>query len=120
MTQYRLGEIEAKFAALIWDNEPLTSGRLAELCRETLSWKKSTTYTVLRRLCQRGIVQNDGGVVTSLLSREEFSALQSEEVRHKYSYPDAFAAFAAAVDALKAILKNLGYHEKEGEGIWTL
>ena len=72
MTQYRLGEIEAKFAALIWDNEPLTSGRLAELCRETLSWKKSTTYTVLRRLCQRGIVQNDGGVVTSLLSREEF------------------------------------------------
>lgn len=48
------------------------------------------------------------------------SALQSEEVRHKYSYPDAFAAFAAAVDALKAILKNLGYHEKEGEGIWTL
>lgn len=79
MTQYRLGEIEAKFAALIWDNEPLTSGRLAELCRETLSWKKSTTYTILRRLCQRGIVQNDGGVVTSLLSREEFSALQSEE-----------------------------------------
>ena len=79
MTQYRLGEIEAKFAALIWDNEPLTSGRLAEMCRETLSWKKSTTYTVLRRLCQRGIVQNDGGVVTSLLSREEFSALQSEE-----------------------------------------
>ena len=79
MTQYKLGEVESAFADLIWDNEPLASNQLVELCRERLEWKKSTTYTVLRRLCQRGIFQNEGGVVTSRLSREEFAARQSEE-----------------------------------------
>ena len=79
MTQYKLGEVEAAFAALIWDNEPLASSRLVELCADRLEWKKSTTYTVLRRLCQRGIFQNEGGTVTSLIGREEFSARQSEE-----------------------------------------
>ena len=79
MTQCKLGEVESAFAALIWDNEPLTSSRLVELCADRLDWKKSTTYTVLRRLCQRGIFQNEGGMVTSLISREEFAARQSEE-----------------------------------------
>lgn len=79
MSQYKLGEVEAAFAALIWEHEPLPSAKLVELCREKLSWKKSTTYTVLRRLCQRGIFQNEGGVVTSLISQEEFAALQSQE-----------------------------------------
>lgn len=77
--QYKLGVAEASFAALIWDNEPLTSGQLVKLCEEKLSWKKSTTYTVLRRLCQRGIFRNEGGLVTSLLGRDELAALQSEE-----------------------------------------
>ena len=62
MAQYRLGEVESAFAALIWDNEPLPSSRLVELCGEKLSWKKSTTYTVLRRLCERGLFRNEGGV----------------------------------------------------------
>lgn len=78
MTQYRLGEAEAAFAALIWDNEPLPSSRLVELCARELEWKKSTTYTVLRRLCQKGIFQNEDGVVTSRVSREELAARQSE------------------------------------------
>ncbi len=78
MTQYRLGGAEAAFAALIWDNEPLSSSRLVELCGERLGWKKSTTYTVLRRLCQKGIFQNEDGVVTSRVSREELAARQSE------------------------------------------
>jgi predicted transcriptional regulator len=77
MTQYRLGGAEAAFAALIWDNEPLSSS-LVELCGERLGWKKSTTYTVLRRLCQKGIFQNEDGVVTSRVSREELAARQSE------------------------------------------
>ena len=76
MTQYKLGEVESAFAALIWDNEPLPSSRLVELCADRLDWKKSTTYTVLRRLCQRGIFQNEGGMVTSLISREEIEQLQ--------------------------------------------
>ena len=78
MTQYRLGGAEAAFATLIWDNEPLSSSRLVELCARELEWKKSTTYTVLRRLCQKGIVQNENGVVTARVSREELAARQSE------------------------------------------
>lgn len=96
MPQYKLGEVEAAFAALIWDNEPLSSARLVELCGEKLSWKKSTTYTVLRRLCQRGIFQNEGGIVTSLISREEFAALQSQEFVNQTfdgSLPQFLAAF---------------------------
>ena len=98
MTQYRLGEVEASFAALIWDNEPLSSNRLVELCGEKLDWKKSTTYTVLRRLCQKGLFQNEGGVVTSLISRDEFAARQSEEfVEQAFdgSLPKFLAAFAS-------------------------
>ena len=96
MMQYKLGEVESAFADLIWDNEPLPSSRLVELCADKLDWKKSTTYTVLRRLCQRGIFQNEGGMVTSLLSREEFMARQSEEFvdqTFEGSLPKFLAAF---------------------------
>lgn len=98
MTQYKLGEVESTFAALIWDNEPLSSSRLVELCGARLDWKKSTTYTVLRRLCERGIFRNEGGTVTSLISREEFAARQSEEfVEQAFdgSLPKFLAAFAS-------------------------
>ena len=98
MTNYKLGEGSAAVAALIWDYEPLSSSRLVELCADRLDWKKSTTYTVLRRLCQKGIFQNEGGVVTSLISREEFAARQSEEfVEQAFdgSLPKFLAAFAS-------------------------
>lgn len=96
MTQYRLGEAEAAFAALIWDNEPLSSSRMVELCARELEWKKSTTYTVLRRLCQKGIFQNENGVVTSQVSREELAARQSEAFVDEAfggSLPQFLAAF---------------------------
>ena len=76
MVQYKLGEVESAFANLIWDNEPLPSSKLVELCAQKLDWKKSTTYTVLRRLCERGIFQNEGGTVTALISREDFENVQ--------------------------------------------
>ena len=98
MAQYKLGEVESAFAALIWDNEPLTSSQLVELCSDRLDWKKSTTYTVLRRLCQRGIFQNEGGMVTSLIGREEFAARRSEEFVDQAfdgSLPKFLAAFAS-------------------------
>ncbi|HIT31238.1 MAG TPA: BlaI/MecI/CopY family transcriptional regulator [Candidatus Enterenecus stercoripullorum] len=79
MAEWRMGLIESRFADLIWSNEPLTSTQLVKLAGEALGWKKSTTYTVLKRLCQRGIFQNQNGTVTSLLSRQEFQARQSEE-----------------------------------------
>lgn len=79
MAEYRLGAIEMRFADIIWNNEPLQSGELVKLCEKELNWKKSTTYTILRRLCERGIFQNTDGRVTSLVSKEEFTARQSEE-----------------------------------------
>ena len=97
MIQYKLGPVEASFAAIIWDNEPLTSAELVKLCQEKLRWKKSTTYTVLRRLCQRGLFQNENGTVTSLVGREDFAARQSREfvdVAFGGSLPKFLAAFS--------------------------
>lgn len=97
MQDYTLGAIEAKFAGLIWDNEPVSSGQLVKLCEKELGWKKSTTYTVLKRLCQKGLFQNKGGEVTSLLSREEFAGRQSEEFLQTAfdgSLPKFVAAFS--------------------------
>jgi BlaI family transcriptional regulator, penicillinase repressor len=79
MEDYKLGVMETKFAELMWDNEPISSGDLVKLCEKELTWKKSTTYTMLRRLCERGIFQNKGSSISSLLSKQEFNALQSEK-----------------------------------------
>ncbi len=79
MADYKLGMMETRFADLIWNNEPLSSGDLVKLSEKELSWKKSTTYTILRRLCERGIFQNQDGIVTSLISKQDFNALQSEK-----------------------------------------
>ena len=78
MEQVQLGVIEMRFANLIWEKEPLSSGELVKLCAGELSWKKSTTYTVLRKLCDRGLFQNRDGIVTSVISREEYKAMQSQ------------------------------------------
>ena len=96
MDDMKLGLVESKFADIIWSNEPLPSRELVKLCEAALSWKKPTTYTVLRRLCERGIFRNEGGLVTSLISREEFYALQSERfVEENFSgnLPSFLAAF---------------------------
>lgn len=96
MTEYRLGEIEMRFADIIWQNEPLTSGELVKLCEKELDWKKSTTYTILHRVCDRKLFQNEGGIVTSLVSKEEFLAGQSEkfvEDTFHGSLPKFLAAF---------------------------
>ncbi len=76
----RLSFGESRFLELIWDNEPLPSGRLVELCREKLGWKKSTTYTRLRLLAEKGYVKNENTVVSSLVSREEVQSAESAYV----------------------------------------
>jgi predicted transcriptional regulator len=96
MAEWKLGSVEARFADLIWEKEPISSGELAKLALQELDWKKTTAFTVLKRLCDRGIFQNDGGTVTSNISREEFYARQSEEyVRESFrgSLPAFLAAF---------------------------
>lgn len=105
MSEYRLGEIEAKFADLIWKHEPLTSGELVKLAEKELTWKKSTTYTVLRRLCEKGIFRNEGGQVTSLISREEFYAAQSEEFVEE-TFSGSLPAFLAAFSRKKKLSED--------------
>lgn len=97
MIAYKLGEVEMKFADLIWNNEPIPSGELVKLAADSLVWKKSTTYTVLRKLCEKGIFKNEDGCVTSLVSKEEYMAMQSErfvEETFSGSLPKFLAAFS--------------------------
>jgi len=95
MPEIKLGVIESRFADIIWQNEPLPSGRLAKLAEQELNWKKTTTYTMLKRLCDRGIFQNQGGTVSSLISRDEFFALQSEKFVNE-TFDGSLPAFVAA------------------------
>jgi len=96
MDPYKLFDAEYKFAKIIWENEPVKSTELVKLCFEKLGWKKSTTYTVLRKLCERGIVQNKEAVVTSLVKKEEAQKFESEAVLEKAfnnSLPQFLTAF---------------------------
>ena len=77
MKEYKLTETEEKFAELIWQSEPIGSGDLVKLCEKEMNWKKSTTYTVLKKLCEKGIFQNENAVVSSLISKDEYYAKQS-------------------------------------------
>lgn len=98
MIEYKLGEVEMRFADIIWENEPLSSGQLVNLCKEILDWKKSTTYTILRRVCDRGLFKNEDGIVTSNVSKMEFLSNKSEqfvEETFQGSLPGFIAAFAS-------------------------
>lgn len=79
MLKYQLGDVEAKFAEIIWNNEPISSGNLVKICEKEMAWKKSTVYTVLRKLCQRGIFDNTNSIVTARISKEKFMQKQSKE-----------------------------------------
>lgn len=102
MDDIRLGAVEARFADLIWQQEPIGSGELVKLCQQELGWKKPTTYTVLRRLCERGLFQNENSIVTSCLSREEFYARQSEKFVEE-TFDGSLPAFLAAFGSRKKL-----------------
>ena len=118
MDDIKLGLVESRFADLIWTNAPLTSRALVELCQAELDWKKSTTYTVLKKLCQRGIFHNQDGLVTVLISREDFYAMQSEkfvEDTFEGSLPAFLAAFtkrkqlsAADIQQIRRMIDGYG------------
>lgn len=117
MIEVKLGKIESKFADIIWQNEPLHSRTLAQLAEKELDWKKSTTYTMLKRLCERGIFQNQNGTVTSLVSKSEFQSLQTEKILDETfegSLPAFVAAFSsrrklseADIDELQKIIRDM-------------
>ena len=102
MDDYKLGVVERRFADLIWDNEPISSGELVKLCETALSWKKSTTYTVLKKLCARGIFRNEHGTVSSRLSRQEFAARQSQQFVDE-TFHGSLPAFLAAFSRRKKL-----------------
>ena len=79
MSELRIGTSEAKFADMIWSNEPISSGDLAKLAYKEFAWKKTTAFTVLKRLCERGLFQNKNGIVSSIVSKETFYARHSEQ-----------------------------------------
>ena len=102
MADFELGEVQARFAELVWANEPIASGELVKLCQKELNWKKPTTYTVLRKLCEKGIFQNDGGTVTALISREEFCSAKSERFVEE-TFQGSLPAFVAAFMSRKSL-----------------
>ena len=102
MAEYKLGEMESIFADIIWQQEPLSSRKLSELAEQRLNWKRTTTYTILKRLCDRGLFQNNGGQVTSLVSREEFYARQSEQFVDS-AFQGSLPAFLAAFSSRKKL-----------------
>lgn len=100
MRDYQLGAVESRFADMIWENEPISSPQLAKCCEEKLGWKKSTTYTVLKRLCDKGIFQNEKGTVTSRISRRDFYAMQSQRFVEE-TFDGSLPAFLAAFTSRK-------------------
>lgn len=94
MEQFKLADGEYKFANLVWENEPINSTVLMKLSLEQLGWKKATTYTVLRKLCERGILINENAIVTSLVKKEQVQKYESEILLEK-SFGNSLPAFLA-------------------------
>ena len=105
MKSLGLGEAERRFAELIWGNAPLPSTALVKLAEDALGWKKSTTYTVLKRLCEKGLFENAGGTVQVLQTREAFAAAQSEQFVEE-TFSGSLPAFLAAFTAKKKLTRR--------------
>jgi len=110
MEPYKLAEGEYRFADLVWEQEPINSTQLAKLSRERLGWQKATTYTVLRKLCDRGILKNENALVTSLVKKEQVQKFESEALLEK-SFDNSLPAFIAA------FLKDKKLNKSEAEEI---
>ncbi|MBQ2866574.1 MAG: BlaI/MecI/CopY family transcriptional regulator [Clostridia bacterium] len=95
MNTPKIHESEYRFCLIMWDNEPVAASHLARLCQEQLGWKRTTTYTVIKRLGERGVLKNDGGTVTSLVSKDEAQACEIVELVDK-KFQGSLPAFVAA------------------------
>lgn len=112
----KIFESEYRFCEILWKNEPVTSSELVRLCREKLEWKKSTTYTVIRRLSERGVIKSEDAIVTSLVSREDAQSAESTEIVERTfsgSLPSFIAAFTRKknlsrqeIDEIQKIIDN--------------
>lgn len=100
MNEIKLGKVEAQFADIIWKNAPMTTRELVALCDRELNWKRTTTYTVLKKLCDRGIFHTENSLVTVLISKAEFTAIQSEKIVDD-TFGGSLPAFVAAFTSRK-------------------
>ena len=117
MEQFRLGEMEQRFADMIWKEAPIASGELAKRCGEVFGWKRTTSYTMLKRLCERKLFANENGVVRVLMPKEEFQAAWGEQFINEVfdgSLPRFLAAFSRRkkmnekeVEALKKMIEEM-------------
>ena len=105
MGELQMGVIESRFADIIWQNEPVATTELVKLSQKELNWKKTTTYTFLKRLCDKGIFRNDKGTVTSLISKSEFYSVQSEKFVDE-TFGGSLPAFLAAFTARKSLTRE--------------
>ena len=105
MKSIELAAVQERFADIVWENEPIASGDLVQICEKKLNWKKPTTYTVLRKLCEKGLLQNADGIVSSLISKEEFYSAKSEQIIED-SYKGSLPAFIAAFTSHKKLTKK--------------
>ena len=105
MAELQLGAVESRFADIIWGNEPLTSSELALKSEKLLGWKKTTSFTVLKRLCDKGIFQNVKGTVTSIISKKDFYSMQSEKFVDE-TFDGSLPAFLAAFTARKKLTEK--------------
>lgn len=108
MNELKLCESEYRFMQIIWDNEPMTSRRLVELCAAELGWKKSTTYTTLKKLCEKGFAKNEDATVTAVIPREQVQAYESARVVDR-SFSGSLPGF------LTAFLGGRGISRQEAE-----
>ena len=99
------GEVQLKFAELIWDREPVSSGELVKLSQEEFGWKKSTTYTVLKKLCDKGLFKNEDGIVSSVVSKTDFYSNKSEEFVEE-AFGGSLPAFLAAFTSRQKLTKK--------------
>jgi predicted transcriptional regulator len=102
MQDFELGAIQERFANLVWTHEPIASGELVAVCEAELKWKKSTTYTVLRKLCEKGLFENCDGLVKARITREQFYSAQSEQFVAE-SFSGSLPAFIAAFTSRKPL-----------------
>ncbi len=102
MIDIKLGPIETRFAEIIWTNEPLTTNQLTKLCADALEWKRTTTYTVLKKLSEKGLFKTENSVVTSLVSKAEFEGMQSEQFVEE-TFRGSLPAFLTAFGSRKKL-----------------
>ncbi len=105
MSELTLGNAESRFADIVWASEPISSGELWKKCETELGWKKSTTFTVLKRLCEKGIFINEKGTVSSIISRDEFYSMQSKKFVEEL-FSGSLPAFLAAFTSGKTLTEN--------------